>query len=130
MALNYPTFHEGYVPAYQMSALPYVTASQISLGEVQEFAFEHVTRFINVKNCGSIDTDKIAVAFTQRGFEVGNYFTVDAGVSFRDEIRCDRIFISGSAGTNVDFELVMGISPIPRKQFNTITGSLGYQGVG
>ena len=130
MSINYPVFNEGYVPAYQMSALPYVTASQISLGEVQAFTFEHATRFINVRNRGAVDTDTIAVAFTRNGFAAGNYFSLESGDAFRDEIRCDRIFVSCSNGAAVDFELVMGLSPIPQTQFTTITGSIGYQGVG
>lgn len=122
--------NEGYVPAYQASATPYVTSSQISQGEVQEYTFEHVTRFFNVKNRGTNASDEIAVAFTENGLATGNYFTLQQGEAFREEIRCVKLFISGSSGTGVQYELVVGLTSIPYRSFNPVTASNGYQGVG
>jgi hypothetical protein len=121
---------EGYVPAYQISATPWVTSSLISLGEVKEFTFPQVTRFINVQNVATGVADKVAIAFTERGFETSNYFTLNQGAALRDEIRTDRIFISCSAGTDVRFQMMMGLTGIPSGQFLRITGSNGFSGVG
>ncbi len=42
----------------------------------------------------------------------------------------DRLFISGSSGMNVNFQVAVGLTGIPSRQFLTITGSNGFQGVG
>jgi len=130
MSLNNPVLGEGYVPAYQISAIPYVTSSNITLGQIKEFDLGFVTRFFTVKNKTAGST--LAVAFTQRGLEtsVSNYFTVGGSESFAGEFRTGAIFLSGSAGASIDFELVVGLTNIPVKNFLTITGSNGYTGVG
>ena len=130
MGLSYPIINEGYVPAYQASAVPYITSSLISNGQVHEIDFNQVTRFFNVQNVGTVTTDEIAVAVTQRGFTTGNYFTLGQGVSFRDEIRTTRLFISCSSGTSVRYQIIAGLTNIPANQFLLITGSNGHQGVG
>ena len=130
MGLSYPIINEGYVPAYQASAVPYITSSLISNGQVHEIDFSQVTRFFNVQNVGSVTTDEIAVAVTQRGLTTGNYFTLGQGVSFRDEIRTTRLFVSCSSGTNVRYQVIAGLTNIPSSQFLLITGSNGHQGVG
>ena len=130
MSINNAVMGEGYIPAYQISAVPWVTSSIISLGEIQTFSFPQVTRFINVMNIGTTSTDKIAVAFTQRGFQTGNYFTLNQSASLHDDIRTDRVFVSCSAGTNVKFQMLMGLTGIPSNKFLTITGSNGFEGVG
>jgi hypothetical protein len=78
MSINYPVIHEGYVPAYQASAVPYVTSSLISNGEIHEITFPQVTRFFNIQNIGSSVTDEIAIGFTANGLlpANGNYFTI------------------------------------------------------
>jgi len=130
MSLNNPIIGEGYVPAYQIAAIPFVTSSNITLGEIKEFDFDFVTRFFTVKNktAGS----SLAIGFTQRGLSntVNNYFTVGGGESYTGEFRTSMIFLSGSAGASIDFELVAGLTNIPVKNFLTITGSNGYTGVG
>lgn len=133
MSLNYPVINEGYVPAYQMSAVPWVTSSQISTGEIHEYSFPQVTRFFNIQNLGTNASDTIAIAFTERGLEpgVGNFFTIGQGVSFREEIRTTKLFISFSAGSSpVDYQIVAGLTNIAPNQFLTITASNGHQGVG
>ena len=130
MSLNNPVMGEGYIPAYQISSTPWVTSSLISLGEIQSFYFPQVTRFINVQNVAAGASDKIAVAFTTNGFSTGNYFTLNQGVALRDEIRTDRLFVSCSSGSNVRFQMMMGLTGIPARQFLEITGSNGFGGVG
>jgi hypothetical protein len=91
-----------------------------------------VTRFFNVQNVGTVSTDEIAVAFTQNGLAAsrGNYFTLGQGVSFRDEIRCTKLFISCSAGSNVRYQVIAGLTNIDASQFLLVTGSNGHAGVG
>lgn len=121
---------EGYIPAYQISSSPWLTSSQISLGQIQTLMFPQVTRFVNVQNVALTGSDKIALAFTSLGFTTGNFFTLTQSSSFREEIRTDRLFISCSAGTSVNFQVAVGLTGIPSRQFLTITGSNGFEGVG
>ena len=130
MSLNNPVMGEGYIPAYQVSSSPWLTSSQITDGQIQSFTFPQVTRFINVQNIGTSPSNKIALAFTSLGFTTGNFFTLTPSSSFREEIRTDRLFISCSAGTNVNFQVAVGLTGIPSRQFLTITGSNGFEGVG
>lgn len=130
MSLNYPIINEGYVPAYQASAIPYITSSHISAGQIHQIDFSQVTRFFNVQNVGTVATDTIAVAMTQNGLTTGNCFTLGQGVSFRDELRTTRLFISCSSGASVPYQVIAGLTNIPQNQFLLITGSNGHQGVG
>lgn len=130
MGLSYPIINEGYVPAYQASAVPYITSSLISNGQTQVIQFQNVTRFFNVQNVGTVTTDEIAVAVTERGLTTGNYFTLGQGVSFRDELRTTRLYISCSSGTSVRYQVIAGLTNISANQFLLLTGSNGHQGVG
>ena len=44
MSLNNPVLGEGYVPAYQISPVPFVTASNVTLGQTRGYNFEFVGR--------------------------------------------------------------------------------------
>lgn len=130
MSLAWPQNGEYFAPAYQVSALPYLTSSIISMGSIHKYDFPFVTKFINVVNRGSNSGDKLALAFTENGFRSGNYITLDQGVSVDQEVRTTVIFISGSNGSNVDYQLFCGLTTIPAKNFLTLTGSNGHPGVG
>lgn len=131
MSLNNPVIGEGYVPAYQMSATPYVTASNVTNGEIKEFAFGCVTKFFTVMNTGAT-TEGIAVGFTRLGLQPSNsnFFTLSGSTSYTGEIRTDRLFISGSSGASCKFTIIAGLTSIPEDKFLTITGSNGFIGVG
>ena len=130
MSLNWPQNGEYFSPAYQVSALPYLTSSVITAGTVHKYEFPFVTKFINVVNRGSNVGDKLAIAFTSNGFRSGNYITLDQGVSVDQEVRTTILFVSGSSGTSVDYQLFCGLTTIPTKNFLTLTGSNGHPGVG
>jgi hypothetical protein len=121
---------EGYLPAYQMSAIPFVTSSNISLGEIKEIQFPFVTRFIVIKSAGSSDTE-ISISFTENGLNASNsnFFRLTGGESFGSEFRTDRIFISGSISAG-SFSLVAGLTQIAKSEFLVLTSSNGFSGVG
>ena len=118
--------------AYQISALPYVTCSLLSVGQVHKYEFPYVTKFISVVNRGSNPTDVLAISFTENGLKptTKNYFTLEKSETIREELRTTVLFVSCSAGTNVDYQLLCGLTNIPSKNFLTITGSNGHSGVG
>ena len=130
MSLNWPQNGEYASSAYQISSLPFLTSSIITAGTVHRYDFPFVTKFINVVNRGSNSGDKLALAFTENGLRTGNYITLDQGVSVDQEIRTTAIFVSGSTGTMVDYQIFCGLTTIPAKNFLTLTGSNGHPGVG
>lgn len=132
MGTNWSPSGEYNVSAYQMSALPYVTSSIISLGEVHRYDFPFVTRFVDILNRGAQATDAIAVGFTENGIKAafGNYITIDRGVSVNEEIRTTTLFVSCSAGTNVKYQLLCGLTTIPSKFFLPLSASNGHPCVG
>jgi hypothetical protein len=129
MSLNNPVLGEGYVPAYQISPVPYVTSSQVTLGEIKEYSFPTVARTFSIKNNTSGTT--IAVGFTRNGLTSvnSNFFSLSGGESYAGEYRTSAIFISGSTGT-ASFQMLVGLTDIPVKNFLEVTGSNGYTGVG
>lgn len=131
MSLNNPYPHEGFVPAYQVSAIPFVTSSTVNLGAVKEIDFNNVTRFITIKNTGA-STSVLAVAFTENGLKTAssNYFVLSGSEAFSGELRTDRVFVSGSSGASVPFNIVAGLTTIPTKNFLLVTASNGFGGVG
>lgn len=130
MSLNLPQNGEYYSPAYQVSALPYLTSSIISAGSIHRYEFPFVTKFVNVVNRGANVGDKLRLSFTENGFRSGNYVTLDQGVALDHEIRTTNLFISASSGTSIDYQIFCGLTTIPAKNFLTLTGSNGHPGVG
>jgi hypothetical protein len=130
--MHWPVSGEHFVPAYQIAALPYLSSSIISVGEVHAHEFPFITKFINVANKGTGSSDAICLAFTQRGLEpaVGNFITLDPGETVHHDVRTSKLFISCSSGTSVDYQLFCGLTTIPVKNFLVLTGSNGHPGVG
>lgn len=132
MSINWPANGEYATPAYQISALPYLSSSIISQGQIHKYEFPYVTKFINVVNRGSLASDKITLAFTERGLKpaVANFVTLDQGDTVHEDIRTTMLFISCSAGMGVDYQVFCGLTNIPSQNFLPLTGSNGHSGVG
>ena len=121
---------EGYVPAYQISATPFVTSSNVSLGQTKEITFRYVTQFVVVKNTGPTSS-VLSIGFTDNGLKPANsnFFVLSGSESFSSELRVDRIFISGSSGSPT-FSVVAGLTGINESRFLLVTASNGFNGVG
>ena len=130
MSLNNPVWGEGYVPAYQLSAVPFLTASNVTLGQIKEISFQSVSRFFTVKNVGASNSI-LAVAFTELGLKPvnANYFILSGSESYTGEMKVDRLFLSGVAGTS-NFNLIAGLTHIPKQSFLVVTASNGFGSVG
>ena len=129
MSIQFPSQGEGYTPAYQISSTPFVTSSNVSLGQTKMIEFGKVSRFVTVKN--NTASTVISVAFTENGLKQANsnYFFLSGSESFSAELRADRLFISGSSSTS-NFTVVAGLTYILPQNFTLITGSNGFGGVG
>lgn len=130
MSLNTPIWGEGYVPAYQLSASPFVTSSNVTLGQTKEIVFGSVTRSVTVKNTGAT-TSVLAFSFTQRGLlpQQSNFFILSGTESYSGDLRVDRLFVSGASGTST-FSVIAGLTPITTGSFTRVTASNGFLGVG
>ena len=154
MGLNWADNNHNYVPAYQMSGLPFVTGS-VSTSELAsstvptKIKFPYVTRWVYVRNTGAGD---LRVGFSELGV-TGPHATTDCGAynvtgSNRNyvvvpaeaatrmselgplEIKCIEVFLMRDASTSTGFELIAGYTTIPENQMLVMTGSYGFQGIG
>ena len=131
MSLNHPFVSEGYAPAYQVSAVPFLTSSALQVGETKEIRLQYASKFVTVKNTGATGT-KIAISFTQNGLKPqnSNFFDVVAGdTPFTMDVRTTSLFLSASVGTP-SFSFLAGLTAIHEMHFTKIKGSNGYPGVG
>ena len=138
-----------FVPAYQVSGVPYVTSSLQQgangvLGTTpQKIEFPYATRFFFVENHGG---HPLRVGFTLNGVNakgqgsVSNYFIVQAsGSSPRLELRCKTLFLRSEYSTTA-FSITAGLSGVDAGQFPVLTGTMSgsqngvnyakFQGVG
>lgn len=129
MSLKAPYMGEGYAPAYQISATPFVTSSVLAATETRQISFGHVTRFVTIYNTQA-GTD-LAVGFTENGLlsSNSNFVTLSGISELTADIRIDRIFLSASVGTP-SFTVLAGLTPIETKNFLPVTASNGHLGVG
>ena len=131
MALKNPGMGEYFSPAYQMSGIPFVTSSTVTLGQTKEITFDNVTRSVLVKN-NSAAANVIAVGFTENGLKTANsnYFILSGSESFEAELKVDRLFLSGVVGATTSFSVMAGLTVIPQENMLRVTGSNGFGGVG
>lgn len=130
MSLSNPVLGEGYVPAYQISPIPFVTASSLSATQTKSYEFQSVSKSLFVQNLSAAG-NTLALSFTENGLKPANsnFITLGSGQSFSQDLRTTKIFVSASVGTP-SFQIFAGLTNIPVKNFLTVTGSNGYSGVG
>jgi hypothetical protein len=148
MPLDNPKMGAGFVPAYQVSALPFVTSSSttgVHATNQTHIRFGSVTRWLVVRNIGG---KPLKVGFTSNGIAgtgahsssfdgqsqtpaTGrNYFIVPvSGSTQRLEVRCKELFLTAEEGLT-GYSLFAGVTGIHDSIFPDITGSSGFKGVG
>lgn len=123
----------GFVPAYQASALPWVTGSvAVTNASPTRISFPKVTKYIKVK----ATTNDLRIGFTENGLAGNNYFTVTAGTTETFDVRVCEVYVQGSGGTST-MDMFAGLTLIGKKDgVPFLTGSNGtgpgnaWQGVG
>ena len=117
----------GHVPSYQISGIPYVTASfevPAHGGTPTEIGFPNVTKWLTVENTytGSNLPADLRVGFSANGAEGGsdpagldaNYLRIHAGDSFTGEWRVESIYlIADTAGRPASASVIAGLTGIP-----------------
>jgi hypothetical protein len=127
--------------SYQVSGIPYVTASISCIaGTAHKVEFPYVTRWIIVQNNSAVNSEHLKVAFSQNGLDGSNYFTVfdrfnadsaDRSSIFSPlELKVTEIYLTGSSNV----EVIAGLTNIPVERVNNIgpsgTNWSGSVGVG
>jgi hypothetical protein len=124
MTLQQPRPGAGWVQEYQVSGIPWVTAS--SFTNATSIDFENITRFFIVKNtCVSTSLNMLHVGFTALGVaSSSHYFTLIPGESFSEDLRIKTLFVSGTGGGPYSYELIAGLTSIQPRDFPVITSSM------
>ena len=134
-----------FVPAYQVSGVPYVTSSLNTTSVTdtpQVVNFPSATRFFCVTNTHA--SRALRVGFTEYGINgtsqvrpgvagnpyTSNWFEVPAGtMSPRLEIRCKQLWFRAVDDSNpTGFTVIAGLSAVDATQFPVLTGTLVYSG--
>lgn len=119
--------------AYQVSGKPFlsggVDVSLYTSGPL-EISFPSVTRWISVTNHDETADGDVRVAFSAKGFDTNNYFTVSQDVgdytntmTQRLELKVTRMYLTGAC-TNCD--IIAGLTGISNSEIaNNWSGSAG-----
>ena len=126
----------GAVGQYQLSGIPYATASAYvesdTSGEVTQISFPYVTKFVTVVNEHSGSSSKLRVGFSALGVSSSNdtgkdYFLLDNGESYTGEFRLSSIFLLGDTAATTA-SVIAGMTGIPAAKLQTNWS--GTSGVG
>jgi len=149
---RFPGQGPNFVPAYQVSGIPFVTSSiapEATAKPVLRIRFPTVTKSIMIKNTGN---EELRVAFTKSGSYkaseanedgtpgagyLSHYFVIppcNTGGGDADapptvfDVRCKEMFFRSNSSSTAPFSLYAALTGID--QFPIITGSNGFTGVG
>lgn len=113
----------GYVPAFQTSAIPFLTSSvSVSSSSVLELEFYNISKFITVKNTGA---QTLYFGFSEAGVNGTNRGELATGASYTADWRVSSIFLKSSASTTT-VDILAGLSSIPSpSEFDNWSGSAG-----
>jgi hypothetical protein len=108
----------GSVGSYQMSGIPYATASltvAASNATPTLVQFPLVTKFVTIINTGSVVTPNLKVGFSQNGINTGtNFFQLQYGESYTGEWRIEDLYLQSTTTAQSSASIVAGLTPIPR----------------
>jgi hypothetical protein len=157
MALKNGYYNRGaganFVPAYQISGVPYVTSSGGNnvTDTPQKVTFPYATRFFQITNTSE---NPLRVGFTINGVNgtgasttgsayetagaarCNNYLVVSGSggghqaATVRLELRCKELYVRRDGSVDAGFSLIAGLTSVQSSQFPVLTGSQGFQGIG
>jgi len=114
--MGHPSPHLGNTAEYLVSGWPYTkdfTAGSASGDYTEAIAFAYVTKFITITAIGGNATVSI---------EGGANFTVYSGTTQKFEVKAVNVSVTVSETDG--FQLVAGLTNIPRSQYPTSLGTL------
>jgi len=108
----------GSVGSYQMSGIPYVTASltvAASNAAPTAVQFPFVAKFVTIINTGSAATPNLKVGFSSNGVNTGNnFFTLTYGQSYTGDWRVEDLYLQSATTSPTSASIIAGLTPIPR----------------
>ena len=125
------------VGQYQMSAIPYTSASLAvpALGTAPlELTLPRVSRFVTVRNILSTDATSVPlrVGFSSIGTSgsvagQNYYFTLDNGESYTGEWRVKNVYLLSDSATPSSASIIAGLTAVSTSSlgFDNWSGSLG-----
>jgi hypothetical protein len=103
----------GFVPEYQASSVPWVTASVAPASGIISYDFPTVTRFVRVRSSTTASGPEVRFGFTLN-VTSSNYYALFSGESLELPVRVTRIYIASTPGT--PFQVIAGLTGIPARQ--------------
>jgi len=125
-----------HAPSYQISGIPYATASftvPVSGSTPITIDFPMVTKFVTVVNTHSGTNASLRVGFSVNGINGAvnnNYFTLDNGDSYTGEWRIASIFLLSDTTTNqTSASVIAGLAGIAATSVPGVTaGTINWSG--
>jgi len=126
--------------AYQVSGIPYATASidvPFLSEEPKELAFPQVTKFVTITNTKTGANVPLRVGFSSLGVTGSanppvaggsdHYFVLDNGESYTGEFRISKLYLlADEKGTNAQASVIAGLTSVPAADLPyNWSGSLG-----
>jgi hypothetical protein len=117
--MQWPRPGLGSVGSYQMSGIPYASASltvPVSYSAPLQIQFPYVTKFVTVVNEATTGQPAIRVGFSVLGISGSgkNYFLLDAGESYTGEWRIEDLYLLSHTSAQSSASVIAGLTPIPR----------------
>lgn len=131
-------FHVGdnFVPAYQISALPFIARvdrADFTLGnsaDVAKIVFPYVTSWIYLRSLSTTSTGETEIGFTLEGMDNGKVLKFDQQFAFNStmdnadpvlKVRCKELYVrvagSGGSDDGAEIEVLAGLTNIPKENF-------------
>jgi len=104
------------VGSYQMSSVPYASASVITPASgafAKQISFPGVTKFVTVVNDTTGSSSILRVGFSSNGVKGTNYFTLDNGESYTGEWRVTSVYLMGNSTTGCTASIIAGMTNVP-----------------
>lgn len=151
MSLAWPNQNWNFVPAYEISGVPWVKSytdvPAAAAGTATEIAFSAVTRWVTISIQDAVADSALRIGFTALGVESqglfpapqANYFllwsdassgTGQSAQTVRFEVRCQKLFIAGHEGAIDNVSVMAGLTTVNTSNSLMVTGSNSFEGVG
>lgn len=113
--MQWPNPGLGSVGSYQMSGIPYLTASltvPINSSTPLKIQFPYVTKFITIASTNGA----VKFGFSQNGVSGSgtNFYTLAPSASYTGEWRVEDIFLISPSTSQASASIIAGLTPIPR----------------
>ena len=127
------------VGQYQMSSIPWVTASILLEDEVdpKEVTFYNITKFITIRNnTAEATTTELRVGFSQAGVLGGedgnpdNYLVLTSGGEYTANWRASKVWLYNAGSAGLTASIVAGLTGIQTASLPGFTNWLGNEGIG